>query len=304
VTALTPLVSGPYRWARSRWVASSEADASTAIRTISWTLGAVAALAAWFVIFAMGLSGLQEQHSQHDLYTKFRPQLALETAPIGDAVIKRGAPVALLQSSAGGLDGLTVVEGTEGSQLRGGPGHYPGTPLPGQVGQSIVMGRATMYGGPFGRITSFQPGNTIRVTTGQGVFTFVVESVRHAGDLLRVPPPGTSMLTLETSEASGWRSGWAPSRVVFVDAVLHGTPVTGTGGGGTATKADGLMQSDTSGLVFMVLWLQLLLIGVVGVAWASVRWGRWQSWLVGMPVILAALWGATSSVSLLLPNLM
>jgi sortase A len=64
------------------------------------------------------------------------------------------------------------------------------------------------------------------------------------------------------------------------------------------------MQSDTSELIFLVLWLQLLVIGVVGVAWASVRWGRWQSWLVGMPVILAALWGATSSVSLLLPNLM
>lgn len=271
---------------------------------MSWSLGAVAALAAWFVIYAMALSGLQEQHSQHDLYTKFRPQLALETAPIGDAVIKRGAPVALLRSSDGGLDGLTVVEGTAASQLRGGPGHYPGTALPGQVGQSIIMGRATMFGGPFGQITSFRPGNTITVTTGQGVFTYVVESVRHAGDPLRVPAPGTSQLTLETSEASGWRAGWAPARVVFVDALLHGTPVAGAPGGGTPIKADGLMQSDTSGLIFLVLWLQLLVIGVVGVAWASVRWGRWQSWLVGMPIILAALWGATSSVSLLLPNLM
>lgn len=304
MTALTPIVSGPFRWAHRRWVASSAADASTAIRTLSWTLAAVAGLAAWFVIYAMALSGVQEQHSQHDLYTTFRPQLALETAPIGDAVIKRGAPVAFLRSTAGGLDGLTVVEGTASAQLRGGPGHYPGTPLPGQVGQSILMGRATTFGGPFGRITTFHPGDKITVTTGQGVFTFIVEGVRHAGDPLRVPMPGTSQLTLETSEGSGWRSGWAPSRVVFVDAVLRGTPTTGTGGGGTPTKADGLMQGDTSGLIFLVLWMQLLVIGVVGVAWASVRWGRWQAWLVGVPVILAALWGATSNVSLLLPNLL
>jgi hypothetical protein len=33
------------------------------------------------------------------------------------------------------------------------------------------------------------------------------------------------------------------------------------------------------------------------------RFGQWQSWLIAGPVFLAALWGASSSLWLLLPNL-
>jgi sortase A len=45
-----------------------------------------------------------------------------------------------------------VVEGTASSDLLDGPGHLRSTVLPGQVGTSVVMGRAKTYGAPFGAI--------------------------------------------------------------------------------------------------------------------------------------------------------
>ena len=41
---------------------------------------------------------------------------------------------------------LTVAD------LKEGPGHYPGTPLPGQAGNSAIAGHRTTYGAPFNRI--------------------------------------------------------------------------------------------------------------------------------------------------------
>jgi hypothetical protein len=42
---------------------------------------------------------------------------------------------------------------------------------------------------------------------------------------------------------------------------------------------------------------------VAGAAWAQARWGGSQAWLVFVPIILAALWGASESAVELLPNL-
>ena len=72
---------------------------------------------------------------------------------------------------------------------------------------------------------------------------------------------------------------------------------------GAAPNEDGLMRRDTSQLYPLVLWLQLLLIGVVGIVVGRAKWGTWQSWIVGVPVVLAALWGASNAAWVLLPNL-
>jgi len=42
----------------------------------------------------------------------------------------------------------------------------------------------------------------------------------------------------------------------------------------------------------------------LAIAWAFERWGRWQTWLVGAPLVLAALWGVSETAVQLLPNLM
>jgi sortase A len=53
-----------------------------------------------------------------------------------------------------------------------------------------------------------------------------------------------------------------------------------------------------------VLWLQALVVVAAASVWAWIRWGRWQTWLVGAPVLLGVLWGLAQESMRLLPNVM
>jgi sortase A len=271
---------------------------------VRWALLSVSLLAVWVLLFAFVLSGLQESRSQATYYATLREGLAGETAPIG-APIEQGSPVFLMTAPKGGLDKTVVVEGTSSSNLTAGPGHLASTVLPGQPGVSVVFGRSVTFGAPFKDITRMKPGDTITVTTGQGTFSYTVDRVRHPGDPL--PPPltqGASRLTLVTAAGAGWRTGWAPSGSVFVDATMHGqTQPVPPGRPAGVPESQDPMQGDTSSLVVLVLWLQLVILVGAFAGWGRSRWGTWQTWLIAAPVMLAALWGATQSAFVLLPNL-
>lgn len=66
--------------------------------------------------------------------------------------------------------GLTrnIVEGIRRDDLRQGPGHYPGSPLPGQPGNVAIAGHRSTYGEPFRDLHLLVPGDLIKVTTFQG----------------------------------------------------------------------------------------------------------------------------------------
>ena len=282
-------------------------------------------LTAWFVLYALLLTPLQNHHDQGVLYSRLREQLATETAPLGGNIAK-GAPVAIMNAPAAGIKTEIVVEGTTSSNLTEGPGHERDTVLPGQPGISTIMGRARLFGAPFRSIASMPVGSKITFTTAEGLSTYQVLDVRRNGDLGPAPlAPGAGGLLLITSESSGWRSGWAPSTTVYVDAALTSTPF-GTIPGGLSgaqgcvkagqlepnslkgapscvPKAETPMQGDTSSLYVLVLLLPLLLGAVIAVAWASVRWGRWQAWFCGAPVLLGVLWAVSKVAVQLLPNL-
>lgn len=304
---MTAVLDGPRRaltHLTAPGTTASTEDATLVSRVVFSVLIGLGALALWFVAFGLLLSSLVESHAQHNLYTSLRYELSQGTAPLSDAVAP-GTPVALLTAPAAGLDGVVVVQGTTGTQLRDGPGHQPGQPLPGQAGASEIIGRSTSYGAPFADITSMTKGDTLTAVTGQGTFHYVVEDVRRPGDPF--PPAlasGGSQLTLVTAEGGGWRSGWAPSHAVFVDLLLKGNAAASPGTYGVPSGADGVLTHDTSGMYPLVLWLQLLAVAVVGGLWARARWGHWQSWLVVGPVVVTALWAATSEAWLLLPNLL
>ena len=88
-----------------------------------------------------------------------------------------GDPVGRLRVPAIGLT-TVVVEGTEGSDLRSGPGHYPGTALPGQRGTVAIAGHRTTYGAPFRRIDDLEAGDRIELAMPYGRFTYRVERSR------------------------------------------------------------------------------------------------------------------------------
>jgi sortase A len=45
----------------------------------------------------------------------------------------------------------------------------------------------------------------------------------------------------------------------------------------------------------------LVVAGVASV-WAWLKWGRWQTWLVGAPILLAVIWAISQESMQLLPN--
>jgi len=68
-----------------------------------------------------------------------------------------------------------IVQGTDESSLEKGPGHYPGTALPG-LGQTVaIAGHRTTYLAPFRHIDELKPGDAIIVRMPYGQFTYVVQ---------------------------------------------------------------------------------------------------------------------------------
>ena len=76
-----------------------------------------------------------------------------------------------------GLDAI-VVAGVDRDDLKRGPGHYPQTRLPGQLGNAAIAGHRTSYGEPFAYIDQLQAGDEITVTTPAGTFIYVVDDSR------------------------------------------------------------------------------------------------------------------------------
>jgi sortase A len=85
----------------------------------------------------------------------------------------QGEPVGVITIPRIGLERV-IVEGVSKDDLKKGPGHYPGTPLPGQAGNAGIAGHRTTYGAPFNRIDELVPGDEISVFTAQGEFTYTV----------------------------------------------------------------------------------------------------------------------------------
>lgn len=261
-----------------------------------------------FLLHAAFVSGLQQSAAQEQLYDELREQLAAGTAPIGPTdstgeEIAIGTPVAYLEIPKIGVEHV-VVEGTTAGALLDGPGHRRDTPLPGQIGTSVILGRRGLYGAPFDGLRELQVGDLITVTTGQGKFEYRVTGLRVDGAPL--PPPaaaGEGRLLLMT--AAGNR--FLPNGLLRVDATLDGTAVGGPARLISTTALpdrERAMGTDTSTLWALVLWLQAVILVSVGFVWAWYRWGRPQAWLVFVPPLCFVALGAAGETVRLLPNLM
>jgi sortase A len=88
-----------------------------------------------------------------------------------------GQPLGRIKMPEIGVNAV-VVAGTDTAALRRGPGHYPGTPLPGARGTVAIAGHRTTYGAWFRRLDKLDPGDEITLTMPYGRFTYAVERRR------------------------------------------------------------------------------------------------------------------------------
>jgi sortase A len=67
-----------------------------------------------------------------------------------------------------------VFEGVGTETLSKGPGHMPGTPIPGQPGNSVISGHRTTYGRPFYDFDLLAAGDRIEIETSIGIHVYEV----------------------------------------------------------------------------------------------------------------------------------
>lgn len=118
-------------------------------------------------------------------------------------------------------DGWNIVEGVELRDLRTGAGHMPWTPLPGQLGNSVISGHRTTHGAPFHELDELEPGDSIEVETATGVHVYAVRDViivKPSALWVTNPRPG-AWLTLTTCHPK-----FSARRRLVVFAELVGGP--------------------------------------------------------------------------------
>jgi sortase A len=71
-----------------------------------------------------------------------------------------------------------VYEGTGLDLLEDGVGHYPGTALPGAVGNLALAGHRVTYGKPFNQVEELRTGDAVLVETAQAWYTYRVTSTQ------------------------------------------------------------------------------------------------------------------------------
>ena len=142
-----------------------------------------------FVAYQLWGTGLEEARQQDQLLEDYAQELGLDSevelaeVDLGElpADAPEGVPptpvpgeaAAIIEVPKIGLSRV-VVEGTSRAELKKGPGHYIGTPFPGQPGNVGIAGHRTTYGAPFNRIDELQAGDEVILSSSQGRFTYKV----------------------------------------------------------------------------------------------------------------------------------
>ena len=116
----------------------------------------------FFVTYELWGTGHYTQQQQNAL----GKQLTKDWNSVTTERVKLGHGMALIRIPRLGADyHYVVVEGVDAEDLRKGPGHYPGTALPGQIGNFVVSGHRTTYSAPFNRINELRDGDRILIDT-------------------------------------------------------------------------------------------------------------------------------------------
>jgi sortase A len=232
------------------------------------------------------------------------PATAPPTAPPPE-----GDPVGIITIPRIGLEAV-VVEGVNKADLKKGPGHYPGTPLPGQAGNSGIAGHRTTYGAPFNRIDELVPGDDIKVATPQGEFTYRV--IPAPGQ----PADGQAWYTVTPSQVevladmgddritlTACHPKYSARERIIVHAVLEGpvaaaaavpagaaTPDDAGDDAAAAAAFDEGLEGDPDALRSVLLFGGAA-AAVALLAWFLARHLRpWLVWALATPAILVLVW--------------
>ncbi len=295
-----------------------------------------------FVVYQLWGTGIHTAQAQKDLARQFKAQQEAATNGSTDSTattagpnptIAPPAPAAALPAPEPGqpIGQITIpqigadfymVEGTDLRWLKEGPGHFSGTPLPGQAGNAAIAGHRTTYKAPFNRIDELQPGDQITITTLQGTFTY--EVVPQPGSDPSAPPSGHRIVSPSAVEILDDKGDnrltlmactpkYSASQRIVVEAKLVGNPAPSSP---KATITANVSQDDLAGVGLAggdpsarpaAIGFSLLALGIWFLAWFLAHrrlrgWWRITPYLVLIPFFSVALYAAFENITQLLPG--
>ena len=257
-----------------------------------------------FVAYQLWGTGIREAQAQSKLKTEFNKTLNNDTIvdgrtppPAGTiAAVPEGDPTAVIDIPKIGVHKI-VVEGVGLPDLKKGPGHYPGTPLPGQKGNAAIAGHRTTYGAPFNRVDELKAGDSIFVQTVQGKWRYVVKETQIVSptQVEVLDDKGDNRLTLTACHPKYS----AAKRIVMVAELGPNQTVLAS----TATsKIVGNLDGGGAPALPAII-LGVLCAAIWAFAWALGRlWRRWPAYALGFPFFLVALFFFFEEFSRLLPS--
>lgn len=178
-------------------------------RSLIW----VGMLMLGYVGYQLWGTGLNEAREQDQLARVLESPRPPNSIPdYGDAVGRISIP---------SLDvDKVIVAGVDWKSLKKGPGLFPNSPLPCQLGNVSLAGHRTTFGAPFERINELKAGDAITIETPTGECTYTVKGdptivPPTAVEILRTTDPNVGMLTLVSCHPK-----WTASKRIVVVAQM------------------------------------------------------------------------------------
>jgi LPXTG-site transpeptidase (sortase) family protein len=239
--------------------------------TIAWLLVGMVTLLLAIVIV--------EDPIAHVWYHARQGRLASEAGTVG--AIRDGRQVGVIAieypAASTGTPAVTqklyVVQGIGTSELRGGPGHQPETPLPGQRGNVVIFGHRLDWGAPFARLHRLAAGDQIQAQSVDGtqptIYTVRSARIVVAGDTARLGPTDDHRLTLVTDAGGRTSTHWLV--VTAVSGRLDPGPVASTGVAGPQREPI-LVNAALASLLLALALGALTIIGLRRRSRATTIW--------------------------------
>jgi sortase A len=187
------------------------------------TLGVLVFLFMGYMYWGTALRASSAQHGfAAELSSAWDSASGLSRGPL-----RLGQPFAFIRIPAFGASWrFAVVQGTGLDQLALGPGHVPGTAMPGQVGNFAVAGHRVTAGNPFWNLPRLRRGDRVFIDTRAGTDEYQITgrprlvSPVSTAVLAAVPfhpghPPARRMITLITCDPA-----WTGTHRLVVTGVL------------------------------------------------------------------------------------
>jgi sortase A len=185
-----------------------------------------AAFFAGYVAWSLWGTGLSTERAQETLRSGFQHDVGhpkpISEAPKPGQTLVPGSAYAIIQIPSVGID-FVVVEGTDYEDLKRGPGHYPDTANPwDETGRVAIAGHRTTYLHPFFDLNKVQAGDTIRLLTRYGTFTYEVTKNSV------IPEEGSGVVLTQTEKPTlvltTCNPKYASYQRLIVEAKLVGAP--------------------------------------------------------------------------------